>query len=380
MLKMNEYIHEYTMRDYSNFPQGEIKLDCSLGVNSESLPALVFTRLGQLNAANQNDIKYYPHTDAVHQTIAGYYKKKGIGWITKDNILLGCGSLDLLGNINLLCLTRGKKVLGHGPQFTAYIDQVNCIGSMYCHCDFKKENNYLFVAGDYAAEMNSDYDLFIVENPNNPTGQTIRLDDLKIIAEKAKRLNTILIVDEAYGDYMEFTASAINLLYDYPNVVVTRTFSKAFGAAGMRMGYALFSPNLSSRPEDNILTQLKKLENTFSCNGVARVIAQALLDTTEDIIKIDKIMEHKQEIIKSLSVFKLAATSVRVPIMTIYYETGDRNFDLQLSLLENEKLLTVSCGSYFGLDKRAVRIMLPSSDDRVADLKQMLISAQNRLK
>jgi histidinol-phosphate aminotransferase len=377
---MNDYIREYTMRDYSNFPQGEIKLDCSLGVNSESLPDLVFTRLGRLSASNQNDIKHYPHTDAVQQTIAGYYKKKGIGWITKDNILLGCGSLDLLFNMNLLCLAPGKKVLGHGPQFTAYIDHVNCIGSMYCHYDFKKENNYLFAAGDYAAEMNSEYDLFIVENPNNPTGQTISLGNMKIIAEKAKHLNTILIVDEAYGDYMEFKDSAINLLYDYPNVVVIRTFSKAFGAAGMRMGYALFSPNLSSKPEDNILTQLKKLENTFCCNGIARVIAQALLDTTEDIMKVDKIMEHKQEIIKTLSVFKLAATSVRTPIMTIYYETEDQNFDLQMSLLDNEKLLTVSCGSYFGLDKKAVRIMLPSDDGRAHDLKQMLVSAQNRLK
>jgi histidinol-phosphate aminotransferase len=380
MLKMNAYIREYTMRDYANFPQEKIKVDCSLGVYSESLPALVFTRLGQLNAANQNDIKHYPHTDAVHQTIAGYYKKKGVSWITKDNILLGCGSFDILGNINLLCLTRGKKVLGHGPQFTAYIDHVNCIGSMYYHCDFKKENKYLFSADDYAAAMNSEYDLFIVENPNNPTGQTISVDDMKIIAEKAKQLNTILVVDEAYGDYMEFGDSAINLLYEYPNVVVTRTFSKAFGAAGMRMGYALFSPNLSAGPEDNILNQLKKLEIPFSCNGVARVIAQALLDTTEDIIKVDKIMEHKQEIIKSLSVFKLAATSVRVPIMTIYYETDDLNFDLQRSLLENEKLLTVSCGPYFGLDKRAVRIMLPSGDGGTDDLKQMLISAQNRLK
>jgi histidinol-phosphate aminotransferase len=199
-----------------------------------------------------------------------------------------------------------------------------------------------------------------------------------MIAEKAKALDTILIVDEAYGDYMDFKDSAINLLYDFPNVMVTRTFSKAFGAAGIRMGYALFSPNLPSDAANNVKEQHRKTATMFGCNGMARITAKALLETTEDVIQVDKVMKSKRAVINTLTVFKHATTSMRTPIMTLYYDTEDPEFDLQLYLLKKEKLLTVSCGSYYALDKRFVRLMLPA-ESRLGELKNMLIDAQNAL-
>jgi histidinol-phosphate aminotransferase len=374
MLKINDYITAYTRKDYGvHLPEHPIDLDCSLGVNQEDLPDLVFTRLREFNRDNQDPIKQYPHDGMLLDKLADWYRGRGIDWLKTENLIPGCGSFDILCSMNLLCLTRGKKVLGHAPQFSAYVDHVNCIGAVYCSYALPREKNYKFEAEGYLGEMNSSYDLFIVENPNNPTGQEIKPGDMQKIAAKAESLHTILIVDEAYGDYMELCNSAINLIPDHPNVVVTRTFSKGFGMAGIRLGYAFVSS------ENGIAAQLKKLEIPFNSNGIARVLAEAVIDSHEDILKIQEIRTSKQKILKILTKLEAAESSDRTPIMTLYYNTTDGGFDLQQFLAEKVQLAAVGCAAYGGLDKRAVRLMLPRAKDVDEKLLPKLVCAQNYL-
>jgi hypothetical protein len=89
-------------------------------------------------------------------------------------------------------------------------------------------------------------------------------------------------------------------------------------------------------------------------------------------------MAHKQEVINNLTVFDYAVTSLRTPIIIIFYNTEDPTFDLQKFLLDNEYLLTVSCGTYYALDKKAVRIMMPTDND-MPKLISKLNDAQLRL-
>jgi histidinol-phosphate aminotransferase len=374
MLKINGYIADYTRKDYGVCPPDySIDLDCSLGVNQEDLPDMVFAKLREFNKNNQDPIKQYPHDGILPDKLADWYKRRGIDWLKTGNLILGCGSFDILCNINLLCLTRGKKVLGHAPQFSAYVDHVNCIGSEYCFYTLPREKKYKFEAENYLDKMDSSYDLFIVENPNNPTGQEIKLEDIQKIAAKAGALNAVLVIDEAYGDYMELKNSAINLIPDYPNAVVTRTFSKGFGMAGIRLGYAFVSA------ENGIAAQLKKLEIPFNCNGVARVLAEAAIDGHEDMIKIQEIRANKQKILKVLTKLEAAESSERTPLITLYYNTADPGFDLRQFLAEKVRLAAVSGEAYGGLDKRAVRLMLPKTRDVDEKLLPKLICAQNYL-
>ncbi|MDR2021425.1 MAG: aminotransferase class I/II-fold pyridoxal phosphate-dependent enzyme [Treponema sp.] len=374
MLKINDYITAYTRKDYGIYtPEYPIDLDCSLGVNQEDLPDTVFTKLRELNRDNQDPIKQYPHDEILLDKLADWYKRRGIDWLKTENLILGCGSFDLLCNMNLLCLAGHKKVLGHAPQFSAYVDHVNCIGAAYCSYTLPRTKNYKFETEGYLGEMNSSCDLFIVENPNNPTGQEIKLKDVQKIAAKAESLHAILVVDEAYGDYMELHNSALNLIPGHPNVVVTRTFSKGFGMAGIRLGYAFISS------ENDLAVQLKKLEIPFNSNGVARILAGAVIDSGGDMLKIQEIRANKQKILKILTKLKAAVTSERTPIMTLYYDTMDGGFDLQRFLAEKVHLAAVGCAAYGGLDKRAVRLMLPGTKDVDEKLLPKLISAQNYL-
>ena len=87
--------------------------------------------------------------------------------------------------------------------------------------------------------ISSGVNLFFLTNPHAPSG--VAFDQAKI-AELAKRINAILVVDEAYADFAN--DSAIRLLSDAENLIVTRTFSKSYSLAGSRVGYAVASPDL----------------------------------------------------------------------------------------------------------------------------------------
>ncbi|MDR0583187.1 MAG: aminotransferase class I/II-fold pyridoxal phosphate-dependent enzyme [Treponema sp.] len=261
-------------------------LDCSLGVNPAPLPSQVMLALQNID---QHAIKQYPHDETVLEKIALYYRNKGISWLSAGHMFLGDGSLDILRSLNFLCLTYGKRVLGQGPQFTAYLDHVNCLGAHFEYYPMSKGNNYKFEAENYLNRMTSNHDLFIVENPNNPTGQVAALADIDSIAARAASYNKILIVDEAYGDYMPIENSAINLIPTYPNVVVTRTFSKAFGMAGIRMGYIITSSGQTS----DTLIQFRKVENQFNCNGIARILGMAFLESDAKIPDRDQIAANE---------------------------------------------------------------------------------------
>ena len=382
---INENIRTYVPKDYAgSVAEGHVQVDCSLGVNSDLLGDCIFQRLHQfeqkivlqegnyvtvINEGNYAEIKYYPHDETLKEELARWYHRNGIGenWLRPENCILGNGSYDILCNMNLLCLGNGRKVLGHGPQFTAYIDHVACTGSGYEAYPLPKDRNYAFDPEGYLAAMNDSFDLFIIENPNNPTGQVLPLAAVRKIAARAMEMEKILIVDEAYGEYIPFGISAINLVEEYPNILVTRSFSKGWGMAGVRLGYGVTSTK-TDLPE-----QLQKLVLPFSSNAVARTLAESALKTKlqnpEDPFGIWPVIRNKQRLLDKIEEYsrrydrplKVAHTYFSTPILMLYYDGRDPALHLGHHLLKHG-ILAVSCETYVGVGKEAVRIMLPENE------------------
>ncbi len=389
---VNPYLLDYVPKDYAgNIPSGEVKLDCSLGVNANLLGNCVFRRLHDfqqktvlytgnvpqvINEGDFNDIKYYPHDETLKMALAKWYHEHGVGihWLTADNFILGNGSYDILCNINLMCLTRDRAVLGHAPQFTAYIDHVNCSGSRYAAYYLKKESGYTFSVEEYLDQMSADYEMFIVENPNNPTGQIIPLEGIRKIAERAYSLGKVLVIDEAYAEYMPFANSAVNLVAEFPNLIVTRSLSKGWGMAGIRLGYAVMDA------DGVLMKELQKLVLPFNSNALARTLVltalESELENADDPFGVKDTARNKRIVLEAVATFNLkydrhleiAKTYEETPIMLVYYEHGDVDFDLQQHFMKNG-LLTVSCGTYVGLGKEAVRVMLPQEENMPLLLK-----------
>lgn len=389
---INPYLLDYVPKDYAgNMPSGEVKLDCSLGVNANLLGNCVFKRLHDfqqktvlytgnvpevIDEGDFNDIKYYPHDDTLKTALAKWYHEHGVGinWLTADNFILGNGSYDILCNINLMCLTRDRAVLGHAPQFTAYIDHVNCSGSRYAAYYLSKESGYTFSVEEYLEQMSDDYEMFIVENPNNPTGQILPLEGIRKIAERAYSLGKVLVIDEAYAEYMPFANSAVNLVAEFPNLIVTRSLSKGWGMAGIRLGYAVMDA------DGELMKQLQKLVLSFNSNALARALVltalQSKLENPADPFGVKDTERNKRIVLEAVETFnqkydrhlEIATTYEQTPIMLVYYDYGDGDFDLQQHFMKNG-LLTVSCGTYVGLGKESVRVMLPQEENMPLLLK-----------
>ncbi len=121
-----------------------------------------------------------------------------------------------------------------------------------------------------AAAWHEDVRLVYLANPNNPTGTWFELPALEQLLARIGE-DTLVVVDEAYGEYAEAAGlpSARTLLDHHPNLVVTRTFSKAYGLAGLRTGYLLAHPG--------VIAMLERLRESFNVNHVALAAATAAL-------------------------------------------------------------------------------------------------------
>jgi histidinol-phosphate aminotransferase len=121
-----------------------------------------------------------------------------------------------------------------------------------------------------AAAIRSDTRLVFLANPNNPTGTWF--EDAALDAFMARVPDeVVVVVDEAYAEYLAApgASSALRLVARYPNLIVTRTFSKAYALAGLRVGYAVGSPS--------VVAVIERLRESFNVNGLALAAAQAAL-------------------------------------------------------------------------------------------------------
>jgi len=134
-----------------------------------------------------------------------------------------------------------------------------------------------------------DAKMVILALPNNPTGTTISIDKIE---EIAKNINGIFVVDEAYFEFSKKTA--ISLLDKYNNIIIIRTLSKAFGLAGLRLGYLLTNAEIAGA--------VQKAKLPFSVGIFGQIAGEVLLKKNEyikDIVK--KIMDEKEKVFPELT-------------------------------------------------------------------------------
>lgn len=131
------------------------------------------------------------------------------------------------------------------------------------------DTNMVFPYEDFLDAIAPDVKLIVLINPNNPTGTPLELEQIETILKNFP--DKPVIVDEAYYEYTRITSRG--LLESYPNLIITRTFSKAFAMAGLRLGYIIANPDL--------ISQLYKIRGPFDVNSCAVVAAKSQLEHPE---------------------------------------------------------------------------------------------------
>lgn len=286
---------------------------------------------------------------ALTEEICNYWKD--FADISEEQIKIGYGSMQVLERINKVFLDEHATVLGYVPQFVEYITEVRVSGARFEGIAMSPEDNFTFHADSLLDALNERHTLLYIDNPNNPTGQLIPLDEIEALVSRAHELGVVVIVDEAYGDYAPKEASAVQLLPRYENIIVTRTLTKGFHFAATRIGYGIFSGRLGEFYDKGNLP--------FAVPSVSALLARealrggSVLDTVRQMIK-----KEKESLIPELEKrgFSVASTYTCCPISLV--SVDDR--DVDLAHLLAEKGIEVRSGKdYPHLGKNYVRIATP---------------------
>jgi histidinol-phosphate aminotransferase len=190
--------------------------------------------------------------------------------VAQDEVLLGCGSGDILRMADGAVLAPGRKVVVAEPTFEAVLayNRVTRAEPIKVPLDasFRHDLPRMAEACDPATA------LVYVCNPNNPTGTIVTGDELAVFLARVPPAVTVLL-DEAYHHFVENPdyRSGFDLLGAHPNLIVLRTFSKVYGLAGMRLGYAA-----ASRDKIEALARHASFSNTN-----AAVLAAGLASLTD---------------------------------------------------------------------------------------------------
>ncbi len=197
--------------------------------------------------------------------------------IAPERIAVGCGSVSLCQQlVNITCRGPSDEVVYAWRSFEAYpiVTQIGAATARPVPLD----HGFRHDVDAMAAAVGPNTRLVFVCSPNNPTGTVVRRAELVRLLD-AVGPDVLVALDEAYHEYVRDVdaVDGMDLLGGYPNLVVLRTFSKAYRLAGLRVGYALGAPEVA--------LALRKVCAPFSVSTVAQAGAIAALDAEQELLR-----------------------------------------------------------------------------------------------
>jgi len=250
-------------------------------------------------------------------------------------------------NICTFMIDEGDIVLGIAPQFSRFISEVELQKGIYKYYSLKKEYNYKFNVKEFIELVTDDIDMIYIDNPNNPTGQIIELNDIDLICKISKEKGIYVLIDEAYGDYMQAENSSINLINKYNNLIVIKSASKVYGLASERVGYVIASEEII-----NIYDKVS-VPFPFGKSAMTKFI-KVLKHRKRYTKKNKKISKLKKRILESIDANNYLYTSMESPIFTI---KSDRCINLAKEFANNN-IMVEGCACFVNLDEKYVRVRI----------------------
>lgn len=221
-----------------------------------------------------NDLTRYPDANGfeLKATIAGKFG------VHPNQITLGNGSNDLLELFAHTFASESDEIIYSQYAFIVYPLVTKAINAIAREIPAKDWGHDLDA---FLSAINEKTKLIYIANPNNPTGNFLSHTEIADFLAKVPQ-NVLVVLDEAYT---EFTATdkrvkSFELLQKHPNLIICRTLSKAYGLAGLRIGYAVSHPEIADL--------LNRVRQPFNCNSLALAAAQAVLNDDEFVKKVEE--------------------------------------------------------------------------------------------
>ncbi len=232
-----------------------------LRLDSNEGPTLIENLDGLLASCSPEVMRRYPDASQLTEQLAAR-----VG-IAPDRVIVTCGGDEALDRCCRIALEPGRQLLLHTPGFEMTPRYARLAGAAVCAIEWREG---VFPVETFIDAIGPATGAICITTPNNPTGLVASTADLLRIADAAPEV--LLIVDLAYVEFAD--ENPTEQLLERPNVVMVRTLSKAWGLAGLRLGYAIASPE--------VVLRLRAVGGPFPATGLGLAIASTMLRQYED--------------------------------------------------------------------------------------------------
>lgn len=324
------------------------------GVNVEDLvdfsssinPLGASPRVLEAIKSSFDELSLYPDSNSttLREVIANHF-----GNITKNNIIVGNGSTELIYLFAEVFLNKGDVALVAAPSFGEY---ACAIAKSEAKPKLVKVNHdFQIDANVFTQKMKNSKAVFLC-NPNNPTSMLIPDETLREIVESALKLEVLVFLDEDFIEFVEDAKqhSLVSFIEKYPNVFVLRTFTKFYGLTGLRIGYGI--------ADEETIDVFSRVKMPWNVNSLAQAAAVAALADEEhsrktlEVVRVEKeFLSQELAQIEGFKVFPADTNFIFVDVRN----SGFSAAQLRQSMIK-EGMLVRDCSSFAGLDGFYIRV------------------------
>ena len=311
---MKPHLHKVKrIFDYTDKSEYDFILNQS--ERSQPIPEPYYTEF--IRSLKQEDFAYYPNTKNFKEKICKFYNVK------TENLFLSDGSDVGIKSIFETFTVYGKVITSEPsfPMYKVYSELYQCE-----YFGIPHEKDYTISMEKILSNITHDTSLVILANPNSPMGEYKSFDEIRILLEQ----DVMVLIDEAYVEFTD-NESMIQYIGEYPNLLVTRTFSKGFGAAGCRVGMTF--------GHKDTIELLSKFRQMYEITGVSMKYCEFLLNNHILVdTYIQEVKEEKKELVSMLKGYDVIDSNCN----WIHFNTTDDNLKTK-QIFEKHKVLVKYC-------------------------------------
>ena len=315
-----------------------------------------------LDYVNNNDANYYPdgYAQSLRTALAQFW---GFG---EEQFVIGVGLDEVISLVSRVFLKEGDSVLVSQPAFSEYALNGRIEGATIKTVNCNPETGHFDFDGLYEA-VDASVKLVWLCNPNNPTGTYETVEDMRAFIKRVPQ-DCLVIIDEAYIDFVTDVPvpTAMELLKEFPNVALMRTFSKAYGLANYRVGYMIVAPELAN--------YVQTVRLPYNLNTLSQVAAEAALADQDFLAETIERNRRERDLWEAL-LTELGIHFYHSQANFIYMKVGDEKALAEAWLKAGYQVRQ-------GLGAGALRVTLPKAEDGVVMrqiLKEYYINCTSRI-
>jgi len=347
-VKDNDKFYRNSLKNLKPYDPHEIPYKVKLNANENpyGLPEEIIEEI--IEKAKDLKFSLYPNANSAKLSEA---VSSSLGFNT-DNIVIGNGSDELINYLVNAFSEKDRGIISPIPSFAMYKIYSSINNSNFIEIPLTQENFTLDEEKLLEEAKKTSSSLVFLAYPNSPTGNYFAEDKIIKILEES---DCLVVVHEAYYEFGGKTF--LPLISHYDNLVILRTFSKAYSLAGLRVGYLLSN--------HNVVREIRKVKSPFNVNSFSQLAACIVFkyrSVLQDIV--NKIIEEREELVQKINLippFKAHPTRTNF----IFTEVGRRD-DLELTyncLLQRGILVQTVYESNFSISRHFLRIAVGTEEE-----------------